>query len=56
VRKSEGRRPPGRRRYKWEDNIKMMFKKYGMPWIGFIWLWTGSSGWLIFMVINLLVP
>jgi len=47
----EGKRPLGRPRIRWEDNIKMDFQKVGwggMDWIdvtkvrrgdGFLWLW-----------------
>jgi len=33
--KPEGKRPLGRPRHKWEDNIKMIFKKWdgGMIWV-----------------------
>jgi hypothetical protein len=37
VRKPEGKRPLGRPRYRWEDNIKMHSQKVGcrdMDWIG----------------------
>jgi hypothetical protein len=36
----EGKRPLGRPRRRWVDNIKMD----GMVWIGFIWLRIGTSG------------
>jgi len=35
----EGKRPLGRHRHRWEDNIKMGFQK------GDVWAWTGST-WL----------
>ena len=36
VGKPEGRRPLGRPKRRWEDNIKWIFKKWdgGMDWIG----------------------
>ena len=36
VRRSEGKRPLGKPKYKWKDNIKNIFKKWdrGMNWIG----------------------
>jgi len=41
----EGKRPLGRPRHRWGDNIKMMLRKYGgKVWTGFIWLTTGASG------------
>jgi len=36
MRKPEGKRPLGRQRHRWEDNIKMDFQKVGcggMDWI-----------------------
>jgi hypothetical protein len=44
----EGRRPLGRPRCKWEDNIKMDFKELdGMAWPGLIWLRIGTGGGLL---------
>jgi hypothetical protein len=37
VGKPEGKRPLGKPRHKWEDNIRMV-------WNGFIWLRIGTSG------------
>jgi len=37
--KPEGKRPLGKPRRRWEDNIKMIFKKWDVG------VWTGSS-WL----------
>jgi hypothetical protein len=39
VGKPEGKRPLGRPRRRWVDNIKMD----GMEWIGWIWLRIGAS-------------
>jgi hypothetical protein len=39
VGKPEGKRPLGRPRRRWEDNIKWIFRKWNMG------VWTGSS-WL----------
>jgi hypothetical protein len=36
----EGKRPLGRSRHRWEDNIKMD----GVVWTGLIWLRIGTSG------------
>jgi hypothetical protein len=45
VGKSEGKRPLGRRRGKWEDNIKMDLKELGCEaWTGLIWLRIGTGG------------
>jgi hypothetical protein len=43
VGKPEGKRPVGRRRHRWVDNIKMD----GMLWNGLIWLRIGTSGGLL---------
>jgi hypothetical protein len=47
VGKTEGRRPLGRLRHRWEDNIKMDFQEVGWEgaWTGLIWLRirTGSK-------------
>jgi hypothetical protein len=37
VGKPEGKRPLGRRRHRWKDNIKWIVRKWDMK------LWTGSS-------------
>jgi hypothetical protein len=36
VEKPEGRRPLGRPRYRWEDNIKMDLRVVG--WVGMDWI------------------
>jgi hypothetical protein len=39
--KSDGKRPLGIPRYKWQNNIKMdLTNKSRMAWIGFVWLST----------------
>jgi hypothetical protein len=47
VGKSEGKRPLGRPRGRWVDNIKMDLRQDGMVWIGFIWLRITTSGGLL---------
>jgi hypothetical protein len=50
VGKPEGKRPLGRQRRKWVDNIKMDFREIvwdGMDWTGSIWLRIGTSGGLL---------
>jgi hypothetical protein len=42
--KPEGRRPLGRERSRWEDNIKMDLEKWEGAWTGSIWLRIGTSG------------
>jgi len=47
VGKSEGKRPLGRPRRRWEDNIKMDIQEVGregMDWVGLIWLRIGTDG------------
>jgi hypothetical protein len=50
VGKPEGRRPLGRSRRRWVNNIKMDLREIGwdgMGWIGLIWLRIGASGVLL---------
>jgi hypothetical protein len=48
VGKPEGRRPLGRSRRRWEDNIKMDLRKVGWgEWTGSIWLRIGTGGELL---------
>jgi hypothetical protein len=47
VGKPEGKRPLGRPRRRWMDNIKMDLRYDGMVWIGLIWLRIGTSGGLL---------
>jgi hypothetical protein len=46
VGKPEGKRPLGRSRHKWEDNIVMDLKEVRWGWAltGLIWLGTGTGG------------
>jgi hypothetical protein len=44
----EGRRPLGRPRRRWEDNIKMYLQEVGWgAWTGLIWLRIGTGGGLL---------
>ena len=43
VGKPEGKRPFGRLRHRWEDNIKMDFQEVGL-WTGSSWLRLGTGG------------
>jgi hypothetical protein len=43
----KGKKPLGRQRHRWVDNIKMGFRYDGMVWIGLIWLRIGTSGGLL---------
>jgi hypothetical protein len=48
VGKPEGRRPLGRLRRRWEDNIKMDLREVGMgAWTGSAWLRIGTGGGLL---------
>jgi hypothetical protein len=47
VRKSEGKRPLGRHRRWWEDNIKTDLRKDGVVWTGLIWLRIRTSEGLL---------
>jgi len=45
VGKPEGKRPPGRPRSTWEDNIKMDLQKWDVGvWTGSSWLRIGTGG------------
>jgi hypothetical protein len=41
-----GKRPLGKPRHRWEDNIKMDLQEVGWlePWTGLIWLRIGTDG------------
>jgi hypothetical protein len=45
VGKPEGKRPLGRSRCRWMDNIKMDVRE--IPWTGSVWLRIGTSGGLL---------
>jgi hypothetical protein len=49
VGKPEGKRPLGRPRRRWMDNIKMDLReiRWGMVWTGSNWLRIGTSGGLL---------
>jgi len=45
VEKPEGKRPFGRPRRRWEDNIKMDLQEVGLgAWTGSSWLRIGTGG------------
>ena len=58
VEKTEGKRPLGRPRRRWEDNIKMDFQEVGCGVIDWIELARDSDRWwaLVNAVMNLRVP
>jgi hypothetical protein len=45
--KPEGKRPLGRPRRRWVDNIKMYLRWDGVVWTGSIWFRIGISGGLL---------
>jgi hypothetical protein len=48
VGQSEGKRPLGKARRRWEDGIRMDLRETGWGvWIGFDWLRTGTGGGLL---------
>jgi hypothetical protein len=58
VGRPEGKRPLGRPRRRWEDNIKMDFREIGIDGVNWIWLAQDRVHWRAFMnaVMNLQVP
>ena len=58
VRKSEGRRPVGRPRLRWEDNIKMDLQEMGGGYGDWMELAQDRDRWraLVSTVMNLRVP
>jgi hypothetical protein len=47
VGKPEGKRPLGRPRHRWEDNIKINFQEVGLEGHGMIWPRMGRSRGLL---------
>jgi hypothetical protein len=48
VGKPEGKRPLGRPRHRWIDNIKMnLLEKNSVLWTGLVWLRIGTGGELL---------
>jgi hypothetical protein len=58
VRRPEGKRPLGRHRYRWEDNVKMILQDVGWRGTDWIDLAQDRSRWLALVnaVMNLQVP
>jgi hypothetical protein len=58
VEKHEGRRPLGKRRRRWEDNIRIDFWEVGCACVNWIGLAQGKDRWcgLVSAVMNLWVP
>ena len=58
VGKPEGKRPLGRPRYRWVDNIKMDLKEVGCGYLDWIGLAQDRDRWrtLVSAVMNLRVP
>jgi hypothetical protein len=55
--RTEGKRPLGRPRWRWEDNIKMDLREIGIDGVNWIWLAQDRVQWWAYvnMVINLSV-
>ena len=58
VGKPEGKRPLGRPRRRWVDNIRLDLQEVGCGYVDWIGLAQDSVGWrtLVSAVMNLLVP
>jgi len=58
VGRPEGKRPLGRLRHRWEDNIKIDLRETGIEGMNWIWLAKDRVQWQAFvsMVMNLWVP
>jgi hypothetical protein len=58
VGKPEGKRPLGRPRYRWKDNIKMFVTETGLDSVGWIHLAQDGDQWqaLVNTVVNLWLP
>jgi hypothetical protein len=58
VRRPEGRRPLGRPRYRWEDNIKMDLQEVGWGGMDWVDMPQDRDRWrsLVNAVMNLWVP
>jgi hypothetical protein len=47
VGKPEGKKPLGRPRWRWVDNIRMDLVEDGVVWTGLVWLRVGTNGELL---------
>jgi hypothetical protein len=58
VGRPKDKRPLGRPRHRWEDNIKIDLREIGMDGVNWIWLAEDRVQWLTFVntVMNLWVP
>ena len=58
VGKPEGKRPLGRPRHRWEDNIKMVLQGVGCGVMGWIELAQDRDSWraLVNAVLNIRIP
>jgi hypothetical protein len=58
VGRPEGKRPLGRPRHEWEDNVKLDLREIGINGVNWIWLAQDRVQWWAFvtMVMNLWVP
>jgi hypothetical protein len=58
VGRPEGKRPLGRPRHRWDDNIKMDIREIGIDGASWIWLAQDRAQWWAFVntVMNVQVP
>jgi hypothetical protein len=58
VGKPEGKRPPGRPRHRWEDNIRMDLREIGWEGVDWIHMAQDNDQWraVVNTVMNLRVP
>jgi hypothetical protein len=58
VGRPEGKRPLGRPRHRWVDNIKVDLREIGIGWANWIWLAEDRVQWQAFVntIMNLWVP
>jgi hypothetical protein len=56
VRKPEGKRPRGRPKHKWEDNIRIDFREIGLEGVDWIYLERDQWQSLVNMIMNLEIP
>ena len=54
VGKPEGKRPLGRPRHRWEDNIKMDLQEVGVVGTGWSWLRIGTGGGHLLSTVRIL--
>jgi hypothetical protein len=58
VKRPKGKRPLGRPRHRWEDNIKMDLRELGIDGVNWVWIVEDRVQWRAFVntAVNLQVP